>query len=103
MLVREPDALVAHVRFDEGSVETGTMARPFRHRQTKGAETDTPDLTSTAPHSYSTARLPPRWFAPDRLSKSIQHGPRCQFGPLLIETDKARRHSGSALLRVGPI
>ena len=57
MLVREPDALVAHVRFDEGSVETGTMARPFRHRQTKGAETDTPDLTSTAPHSYSTAIL----------------------------------------------
>src|ERR1700688_2896216 len=44
VLVREPDALVAHVRFDEGSVETGTMARPFRHRQTKGAETDTPDL-----------------------------------------------------------
>src|SRR6478735_11249229 len=28
---------------------------------------------------------------------------RCQFGPLLIETDKARRHTGSALLRVGPI
>jgi hypothetical protein len=55
VLVREPDALAAHVRFDEGSVETGTTARPFRHRQTKGAETDTPGLTFTAPHSYSTA------------------------------------------------
>jgi glutathione-dependent formaldehyde-activating enzyme len=31
------------------------MVRPFRHRQTKEAETDTPDLTFTAPHSYSTA------------------------------------------------
>jgi hypothetical protein len=38
-------------------VETRTTARPFRHRQTKGAETDTPSLTSTAPHSYSTAIL----------------------------------------------
>jgi hypothetical protein len=57
VLVREPDALAAHVRFDEGSVETATKARPLRHRQTKGAETDTPDLTSTAPHSYSTAIL----------------------------------------------
>jgi hypothetical protein len=52
-----PDALAAHVRFDEGSVETGTTARPLRHRQTKGAETDTPDLTFTAPHFYSTASL----------------------------------------------
>jgi len=38
-------------------VETGATVRPLRHRQTKGAETDTPDLTSTAPHSYSTANL----------------------------------------------
>jgi hypothetical protein len=37
-------------------VETGITARPLRHRQTKGAETDTPDLTSTAPHSYSTVK-----------------------------------------------
>jgi ATP-dependent exoDNAse (exonuclease V) beta subunit len=36
-------------------VETGATVRPLRHRQTKGAETDTPDLTFTAPHSYSTA------------------------------------------------
>jgi hypothetical protein len=57
VLVREPDALAAHVRFDEGSVETGTTARLFRHRQTKGAETDTPSLTFTAPHSYSTTAL----------------------------------------------
>jgi hypothetical protein len=38
-------------------VETETTARPLRHRQTKGAETDTPDLTFTAPHSYSTTDL----------------------------------------------
>src|SRR3981081_2771410 len=30
------------------------MARLLRHRQTKETETDTPSLTSTAPHSYST-------------------------------------------------
>ena len=38
MLAREPDALAAHVRFDEGSVETGITVRLFRHRQTKGAD-----------------------------------------------------------------
>jgi len=32
------------------------MARSLRHRQTKGAETDTPDLTFSAPHPYSTAQ-----------------------------------------------
>jgi len=37
-------------------VETEATAKLFRHRQTKGAETDTPDLTSTAPHSYSTVK-----------------------------------------------
>jgi len=37
VLAREPDALAAHVRFDEGSVETGITVRLFRHRQTKGA------------------------------------------------------------------
>src|SRR5229473_2412854 len=51
-----PNAPNAQVRFDEGGVETGTMARPLRHRQTKGAETDTPGLTFTAPHSYSTVK-----------------------------------------------
>src|ERR1700730_9085542 len=32
------------------------MVRLLRHRQTKGAETDTPDLTFSAPHPYSTAQ-----------------------------------------------
>src|SRR5450755_4257949 len=50
------DAPNAPVRFDEGGVETGTMARLLRHRQTKEAETDRPGLTSTAPHSYSTVK-----------------------------------------------
>ena len=30
------------------------MAQLFRHHRTKGVETDTLSLTSTAPHSYST-------------------------------------------------
>src|SRR6266851_6605816 len=50
------DAPNAPVRFDEGSVETGAMARLLRHRQTKEAETDRSGLTSTAPHSYSTVK-----------------------------------------------
>ena len=37
------------------------MARLLRHRQTKEAETDTPSLTSTAPHSYSTQATPGLW------------------------------------------
>jgi hypothetical protein len=43
------------------------MARLLRHRQTKETETDTPSLTSTAPHSYSTgpqATLQDRSAAP---------------------------------------
>src|SRR5450432_4203827 len=52
----KPDAPNAPVRFDEGGVETGTMARLLRHRQSKEAETDRPGLTSTAPHSYSTVK-----------------------------------------------
>jgi len=52
-------------------VETGTTAKPFRHRQTKGAKTDTLSLTPTAPHSYFTVkplrregrRLPPNLYA----------------------------------------
>ena len=36
------------------------MARLLRHRQTKGAETATPSLTFTAPHSYSTTDLSER-------------------------------------------
>ncbi|AYN25676.1 hypothetical protein D8682_00920 (plasmid) [Buttiauxella sp. 3AFRM03] len=42
--VREPDALEAHVRFDERGVETGFMVRTVRHRQSKEAATDMPDL-----------------------------------------------------------
>src|SRR3981081_3856444 len=43
------------------------MARLLRHRQTKETQTDTPSLTSTAPHSYSTgpqATLQDRSAAP---------------------------------------
>jgi hypothetical protein len=65
----------APVRFDEGGVETGITARPLRHRQTKGAETDTPGLTFTAPHSYSTVngrvslRLFLIWYMPVTQSR----------------------------------
>jgi hypothetical protein len=33
-----------YARFDEGGLASVTMARLLRHRQTKGAETDRPDL-----------------------------------------------------------
>ncbi|EBC1670931.1 hypothetical protein F6B50_19650 [Salmonella enterica] len=48
--VREPDALEAHVRFDERGVETGFMVRTVRHRQSKEAATDMPDLTKLPRH-----------------------------------------------------
>ena len=53
-LVREPDAVVPHVRFDERGVETGATVEPLRHRQTKGAETDMFVLMPPAPHLDST-------------------------------------------------
>ena len=52
--VREPDAGNPHVRFDERGVETGATAELMRHRQTKEAATDRPDLPLTAPHPDST-------------------------------------------------
>ena len=60
-LVREPDALVAPVRFDERGVETEAMAKLVRHRQPKGADTDMlrlppPRHTSTLPRSPSASR-----------------------------------------------
>jgi hypothetical protein len=39
MSVREPDALAAHLRFDERDVKTG-MVWIMRHRQTKRSDTD---------------------------------------------------------------
>ena len=54
MLVPEPDALNAHVRFDEGSVETATEATLLRHRRTKGAANRYARPTAAAPHSDST-------------------------------------------------
>jgi len=39
---------------DEGGLATAATARLLRHRQTKGAETDRPGLTSQKPALYST-------------------------------------------------
>jgi hypothetical protein len=72
-----------------GSVETGITARPLRHCQTKGAETDTPDLTSTAPHSYSTVKIiaqgrpvdPGYTWGDYRVLFTNAHGPRVRRAP----------------------
>ncbi|MDX9709310.1 MAG: hypothetical protein RBT64_07115, partial [Trichloromonas sp.] len=44
--------------FDEGGLVTATTAKLFRHRQTKGAETDMPSLRSQQPALYSTLFAP---------------------------------------------
>ena len=43
-----------HARFDEGGLVKVAMARPFRHRQTKGTETDKSSLRRLLPALYST-------------------------------------------------
>ncbi|EAV2220380.1 hypothetical protein C6Y61_22935 [Salmonella enterica] len=60
-LKRYPDALEAHVRFDERDVETGFMVRTVRHRQSKEAETDMPDLQNYRATSrlYPFSKRPP--------------------------------------------
>ena len=52
--IGKPCALIAHARFDEGGQVMLTMARLLRHRQTKGAVTDMPDLRDAIPVLYST-------------------------------------------------
>ena len=52
--IGKPCALIAHARFDEGGQAYQAMAGLFRHRQTKGAETDKLNLMSYAPVLYST-------------------------------------------------
>ena len=42
--VGKPYAGNPHVRFEEGKLVNAAMARLFRHRRTKGAETDKPNL-----------------------------------------------------------
>ncbi|MCF6267954.1 MAG: hypothetical protein L3J57_15660, partial [Desulfuromusa sp.] len=41
-------------RFDEGGLVEAVMEKLFRHRQTKGAETDKLNLTLVRPALYST-------------------------------------------------
>jgi len=43
-----------HARFDEGGLVKVAMARPFRHRQTKGTETDKSSPRRLLPALYST-------------------------------------------------
>ena len=47
----------SHARFDEGGLAKAATARLLRHCQTKGAETDMPNLRSQQPALYSTQRL----------------------------------------------
>ncbi|AYM93292.1 hypothetical protein D9980_23500 [Serratia sp. 3ACOL1] len=42
--VQESDTLEAHVQFNERHVETGFMVGTVRHRHSKEAATDMPDL-----------------------------------------------------------
>ena len=43
-----------HARFDEGGMVEAVMVRIVRHRRTKGAETDRPNLKPHRPSLYST-------------------------------------------------
>ena len=43
-----------YARFDEGELAIGTMFRLLRHRLSKGAETDRPELMLREPALYST-------------------------------------------------
>jgi hypothetical protein len=63
------------------------MARLLRHRQTKETETDTPSLTSTAPHSYSTIH-------PELTGQNFEIGEEAEQ-PIKLE----RLHGTSSHLR----
>jgi len=52
--IGKPCAGKPHARFDEGGLEKAAKARLFRHRQTKGTETDKPNLKLPKPALYST-------------------------------------------------
>ena len=48
----------SHARFDEGGMVETVMVRIVRHRRTKGAETDRPNLKPQIPSLYSTLYSP---------------------------------------------
>jgi hypothetical protein len=52
--IGKPCAGKPHARFDEGGLVKATTARLFRHRRTKGAETDKPNLKPRRSALYST-------------------------------------------------
>lgn len=52
--IGKPCAGKPHARFDEGGLAKAATARLLRHCQTKGAETDRPNLRSQQPALYST-------------------------------------------------
>jgi len=56
--IGKPCAGKPHARFDEGGMVEAAMVRIVRHRLTKGAETDRPNLKPHKPSLYSTAALP---------------------------------------------
>jgi len=52
--IGKPCAGKSHARFDEGGMVETVMVRIVRHRRTKGAETDRPNLKPHIPSLYST-------------------------------------------------
>ncbi len=52
--IGKPCAGKPHARFDEGGQVNPVMLRLLRHRQTKGAGTDRPELRRGKPALYST-------------------------------------------------
>jgi len=56
--IGKPCAGKPHARFDEGGLAEAAMARLVRHRQTKGAVKDRPNLTPSKPALYSTSGRP---------------------------------------------
>jgi len=56
--IGKPCAGKSHARFDEGGMVETVMVRIMRHRRTKGAETDRPNLKPQIPSLYSTLYTP---------------------------------------------
>ena len=55
--IGKPCAGKPHARFDEGGQVNPVMLRLLRHRQTKGVETDRPELRQGKPALYSTLEI----------------------------------------------
>jgi hypothetical protein len=86
--IGKPCAGKPHARFDEGGPAKAAKVWLLRHRQTKGAETDRPDLKSSEPALYST---PVHYFEYKASSKACME--------CLIKDKCTRSESGRTLKR----